>query len=260
MKTQKTFSYEEYREIIKAIKQSNKVENFYTAVNKTEYVIMRHDVEFSVEDAYHLAEVEQKEEFYSTFLFQLTNNTYNLLSDKNINLVNQIHDMGHCIGFHYHMNNQHRKSLTSQDIEQIKQDIISQINLLNLVFNFKVDIFSIHRPTPDILRANIKFNHLINTYQDEYFTFVEDIEKEIPKIRYISDARHRWNYGLYPDNKTIREKDKVQILLHPYSWSKQGYDNLNNFRRLVREKKEEYLNSIEQECSHFTEIKDQLGG
>ena len=33
--------------------------------------------------------------------------------------------------------------------------------------------FSIHRPSADVLREDIKLPGIINAYQDEYFTFAE---------------------------------------------------------------------------------------
>lgn len=245
------FSYEDYREIIRIIQRSGKSENFYTAAGKSQYVIMRHDVEFSVDRAYRLAKVEADEGFCSTFLFQLKNNGYNLFSEKNFELVNKIHDMGHDIGFHYHVSR-------ATELEQIKSEIIEQIKIMNQIFKFKIDIFSIHRPSKELLKADIKLAHLINAYQDEYFTFIEDMEQESPVVKYLSDAKHKWNYGLYPDSQTINGNDKVQVLTHPYSWNEQSYSNLENFTTLIKEKKEEYITTIDSECKHFKEIKDQL--
>lgn len=245
------FSYEDYRKIMKIIQKSGKMENFYTARGKSQYVIMRHDVEFSVDRAYRLAKLEFDEGFLSTFFFQFRNNAYNLLSKKNLDLVNKIHEMGHYIGLHYH-------ACGADSLEQVKAEIIEQMKMMNQIFNFKIDIFSIHRPSKELLKANIKLDQLINAYQDDYFTFVEDMEQQVPKVRYLSDARHRWNYGLYPDEQTINEKNKVQILTHPYSWNEQSYNNLENFAALIQEKKKEYIETIDSECKHFKEIKDQL--
>ena len=77
------FSYDEYRKIIKSIQESGKQATFEEAIEMQEFVIMRHDVEFSVDRAYQLSKVEKEMDFTSTYFFQWTNNSYNLLSRRN---------------------------------------------------------------------------------------------------------------------------------------------------------------------------------
>lgn len=245
------FSYEDYRNIIQLIKMSGKAENFYTAKNKNKFIIMRHDVEFSMERAYQLALVEAKENFHSTYFFQLTNNAYNLLSNHNLTLINEIADLGHCIGLHFHPN-----GLT--DLTLIYTELEKQINILNQMLPITINIFSIHRPSQDILRANLKLPSLINAYQDDYFAFVQDMKTEMPTICYLSDSRHRWNYNLVPSESLFKTYDKIQILTHPYSWTPHGLDNLNNFRSLVTENSMAFMQTINNECTHFKEVKDAL--
>lgn len=43
---------------------------------------MRHNVEFSMERAYKLALLENENNLVSTYFFQLTNNSYNVLVQK----------------------------------------------------------------------------------------------------------------------------------------------------------------------------------
>ena len=70
-------SYQVYREILRAVKATGKSMGYKEAVDKEEFVIMRHDVEFSLDRAYQLSLVETEEEFHSTFFVQFTNNSYN---------------------------------------------------------------------------------------------------------------------------------------------------------------------------------------
>ena len=57
---------------------------------------------------------------------------------------------------------------------------------------------------------------------------------------------------------TLLENDRVQILTHPYSWTKKGYDNLENFRTLIQERNEELMDTIDNECKHFASVRDLL--
>ena len=243
------FSYEDYRKILDIIKGTGLQTNYKEAVNRDKFVIMRHDVEYSVERAYNLSKVEDSMDFTSTFFFQWTNNSYNILSRKNMDMVKDMHERGHIIGLHYALNGM-------TDMELVRKQIVKEIDILSEMFGFKVDTFSVHRPSKDILRENIKLPGILNAYQDDFFTFAENVTEDTPvAVKYMSDANHIWRYG-YPDEKNILGHDKVQILTHPFAWTKTGYDNFDNYKTLVKEKTEEVIHSIDNECKDFVEYRD----
>lgn len=249
------FSYSSYKKIISLIKESGKYTNFHelkrNLQNLHQFILMRHDVEFSVERAYNLATLEAEEDFYSTYFFQLSNNAYNLLSMKNRILVEKIQNMGHGVGLHFHLNGM-------ADLDEIKMQIKKEVDVMSSFLGFRISCFSIHRPTVDVLRANIKIPGLINTYEDSFFGFTDNIVHNPPQIKYISDSKHQWNYGLEPDREAFARYAKIQILTHPYSWTEKGYDNFNNFRTLIAEKQDEFKETIHRECKHFEEVRERL--
>ncbi|MCH5270473.1 MAG: hypothetical protein J1E83_06945 [Lachnospiraceae bacterium] len=243
------FSFEDYREILRIVKSTGLQASYKEALERDRFIIMRHDVEYSVERAYELAKVETSMDFVSTYFFQWTNNSYNILSRKNMDMVKDMHERGHQIGLHYALNGM-------TDMEQIRKQIIKEMQILSEMFGFAVDIFSVHRPSKDVLRENIKLPGIINAYQDDFFTFAENVTEETPVVvKYLSDANHIWRYG-YPDEKNILSHDKVQILTHPFAWTKKGYDNFENYKSLVQEKTTEVIDSIDKECKDFVEYKD----
>ena len=81
------FSYEDYRKIIEIIKSTGLQAGYKEAINRDKFILMRHDVEYSVERAYHLSKVEESMDFTSTYFFQWTNNSYNILSKRNMDMV-----------------------------------------------------------------------------------------------------------------------------------------------------------------------------
>lgn len=243
------FSFEDYRKILSIIKETGLQANYKEAVNREKFIIMRHDVEYSVERAYNLSKVEDSMDFTSTYFFQWTNNSYNILSKKNMQMVKEMHERGHAIGLHFALNGM-------TDMEQIRKQIVREMCMLSEMFGFKVDIFSVHRPSKDVLRENIKLPGILNAYQDDFFTFAENVTGETPiAVKYMSDANHIWRYG-YPNEQNILSHDKVQILTHPFAWTKTGYDNFDNYKTLVQEKTVEMIESIDGECKDFVEYKD----
>ena len=243
------FSFDDYREIIRAIKATGRYATYEEALDKDSFVIMRHDVEYSVERAHALAKVEESMDFRSTFFFQWTNNSYNILSRKNRDILSDMHERGQHIGLHFALNGM-------TDMRVIKERIKQEIDMLSNMLGFEINSFSIHRPSPDVLAENIKISGIINAYQDDFFTFDPKATPESDlDVKYLSDANHVWRYG-YPDEETINKYDKVQILTHPFAWTKKGYDNLENYKTLVNEKYVELIDSIDNECKDFGALRD----
>lgn len=243
------FSYDDYREILSIIQSTGCQCGYKEAVNKERFIIMRHDVEYSVERAYQMAKVEQSMDFVSTFFFQWTNNSYNILSRRNMDMIKDMHERGQHIGLHFALNGM-------TDMQQIRGRIKTEMDILSEMFGFAITEFSIHRPSKDVLRENIKLDGILNAYQDDFFTFAENVKEDTElKVKYMSDANHIWRYG-YPDEANITKPDKVQILVHPFAWSKKGYDNFDNYRSLLQEKYIELVESVDNECKDFGEYKD----
>ena len=243
------FSFDDYREIIRAIKATGRYATYEEALEKDSFVIMRHDVEYSVERAHALAKVEESMDFRSTFFFQWTNNSYNILSRKNRDILSDMHERGQHICLHFALNGM-------TDMRVIKERIKQEIDMLSNMLGFEINSFSIHRPSPDVLAENIKISGIINAYQDDFFTFDPKATPESElDVKYLSDANHVWRYG-YPDEETINKYDKVQILTHPFAWTKKGYDNLENYKTLVNEKYVELIDSIDNECKDFGALRD----
>lgn len=245
-------SYEIYRQIILQIKSYGTQIVLGRNTNEPErFIIMRHDVEFSPERAYKLSLIETSEGFCSNYFFQITNNTYNIFSARNLEYIRRMSDNGHEIGLHFQTNGLKKEC-------DIRKKILDEVEVMEKMLKLEVHTFSIHRPTSDILAMNIKFDNVINAYQNEFFSFARS-EKDLEHVdvKYISDARHQWNYGV-PCKKIFTQYKKIQILTHPYSWTEIGLDNYNNFKSLVREKNLELKESIDNECKHFAAIKNYI--
>ena len=245
------FSYDDYREIIRLIKDSGRYATYEEALGKDEFIIMRHDVEYSVERAYALSKVEESMDFRSTFFFQWTNNSYNILSRKNRDILTDMHERGQIIGLHFALNGM-------TDMKLVRERIKLEMEMLSDMLGFEVNWFSVHRPSKDILAENIKLPNILNAYQDDFFTFDPKATPESKlDVKYMSDANHIWRYG-YPDAENIANHKKIQILTHPFAWIKAGYDNKENYRTLINEKYEELINSIDNECKDFNEYRDEF--
>ena len=138
------FSYDDYKDILRIIKSTGLAASYGEALYRDKFILMRHDVEYSVERAYDLAKVESSMDFTSTFFFQWTNNSYNLLSRKNRDMICDMHERGQNIGLHFALN-----GIT--DMQEVRKQIVKEMHMLSEMLGFEVSQFSIHRPSPTVL-------------------------------------------------------------------------------------------------------------
>jgi len=244
-------SYETYRSIIKDIKATGKSMNYSEAIGKDEFVIMRHDVEFSIDRAYKMSLVESEEKFVSTYFVQITNNSYNAFSKRSIDMLKDMAKRGHTIGLHYHLNGQ-------LDPVLVRDGVRDQLRIMSEMLGMDVNSYSFHRPVKEVYYYNISIPYTINAYSKEFFTFADNVkEDDVLEVKYIADSKHRWNYG-YPDYETLMKNKKIQLLIHPFSWTETGYDNLGNFMALIDEKQEELIDTLDGEFQRFREVKEDI--
>ncbi|MBR0163280.1 MAG: hypothetical protein IJQ12_01265 [Lachnospiraceae bacterium] len=245
------FSFDDYREILRLAKESGRLATYEEALTRDKWVILRHDVEYSVDRAFALSKVEESMDVRSHFFFQWTNNSYNILSRKNRDILTEMHERGQHVGLHFALNGM-------TDMALIRERIKKEADMLSDMLGFQVKAFSIHRPSPDVLRENIKIDGLLNAYQDDFFVFDEKAGPDSKlRVKYFSDANHIWRYG-YPDADAFAAHERIQILTHPFGWTKKGYDNLDNYKTLVNEKYAELIDSIDNECKDFAPFREQF--
>ena len=149
-------------------------------------VLMRHDIDFSVEDALAMAAFEKRLAVTSTYFFMLSSNMYNLISKKNRSLVAEIKDMGHKISLHY-----------DPTAHETNESFLEERDTFESAFEVEVDIVSIHRPGKFLEDNNVDLFGTKQTYQDVYFK----------KFMYLSDSGGR--DILEPISTFLKTKKKV---------------------------------------------------
>lgn len=183
MEVRTMFSYEDYKEIIRIIQSTGNQAGYEEALTADKFVIMRHDVEYSVDRAYALAKVESSMDFTSTFFFQWTNNSYNILSRRNQDLIKDMHERGHVIGLHYALN-----GLT--DMQEVA--IRSKRKWISFL---KCSVFRLHSFLYTVrLRCAARKHQAAGNPEcipGRVFYLCEKVTDQTPlKVKYMSDANH----------------------------------------------------------------------
>jgi len=241
------FSYTEYRNIITLVKNSLPIMDF-SEVNEevNTFCVLRHDIEFSIDRALTMARIEHDDlGVHSTYTVQLRNNTYNALSQKNIEAIQEIESMGHYIGLH--------QNPPMMDDDELVDYILKDIETLEHYYGFEVDRFAFHRcgSNPGILEKYVEVPDKINCYAKDFFHYFKGDTPEDLRVHYLADSNHDWKYG-HPFSIDYWDiPQKMQLLTHPYSWTDEGYDNLDNYTELIRERNEELVHSMNTETKTF---------
>ena len=241
------FSYAEYRNIITLVKQNLPIMDFSEVNDEVDsFCVLRHDIEFSIDRALTMARIEHDDlGVHSTYTVQLRNNSYNALSQKNIEAIQEIDAMGHYIGLHQNppkMSDDHLIDYIMKDIETLEH-----------YYGFEVDRFAFHRcgSNPGILEKYVEVPNKINCYARDFFHYFDGDKPEELRVHYLADSNHQWKYG-YPLHVDFWElPQKMQLLTHPYSWTEGGYGNVINWTKLIKERNRELLLDMQTETRSF---------
>jgi len=236
------FSYNEYRNIIKLIQQFLPIMDFAAITPKTdEFCVIRHDIEFSIDRAAKLAEIEKELGISTTYTVQLRNNTYNALSEKNIELIHYIKSLGHCIALHQNPPYMPEKKL--------KEYVLKDIETSEHYYGFEIDRYAFHRPKQEQLAMYLDIPGKINCYGKLYFHYFKGETPNL-NVTYLADSNHKWKYG-HPITIDFNNVNKLQLNTHPFSWTEAGYENYGNFLSLIKERNQEMLFDMNSENAAF---------
>jgi hypothetical protein len=184
-------------------------------------IILRHDIDLSLKEAFRMAEIEAKESIYATYYVMVDGQYYNILEPENIDYLKKIKSMGHEIGLHFDISNY--------------EDIQHQIKILEAVIEGK--IFSMAQHTP----VNIGF------YKKDIANIIDayTLTKYIPNLEYISDSGMMWRDYTFEEGLTLGKN--LYLLAHPISW-------LNSKNSLISIIKEIKNMAIENRKNSFDEF------
>lgn len=202
------FSSDGYASIINAAKAAG-----YTmgpirerrALQGSRSMLLRHDVDLSLECAVALAENEHALEVSSTYFILLHNDFYNPLSPSGRKHVRRLVELGHEVGLHWD-SSQH-----APDPALLKGTFTREVDLLSEIASQPVVSASQHIPIDSPLLD-------VKPYIDH-----ECYDPEIQEhFTYVSDSAMRWRERTPLD--LIDQGVGIQFLAHPIWWTIEGTD------------------------------------
>ena len=135
---------------------------------------MRHDIDFSLIKALKFAELEHGLGVASTYFVLLSTDFYNPASAKSIDIIHRIAKLGHGIGLHFD-----EKKYKLANGGGVIKHILRESHVLSKIIDMPISTVSMHRPTKQMLEANLQIPGVINSFS---FTFIHN-------FKYLTDSR-----------------------------------------------------------------------
>ena len=231
------FSYNEYKNIINLVGQHLPFVDFANIDKTTDkFCVLRHDIEYSIDRSLDMARFEADElGISSTYCVQLRSNIYNAISNKNIDVMTEIKSLGHKIALHINP--------PFMNLSDVKEYISNDIKTLERHYEFEIDRFSFHIPKKEYLKPYIQIENKINCYDKMFFHYFDEKKPSKVRVLYLADSNHQWKYG-HPFDFDFSKIKKLQLLTHPYSWTRNGFENFKNTSNLIKERTHELAVSM----------------
>ncbi len=212
------FTFKAYKELINLSLENNYNISTYEDIDAYDRnIILRHDIDFCPEKALEIAKIEYGIGVKSTYFVLLSTEFYNVFSKESSRMFSEILDMGHHLGLHFDEQRYQRSS-----IEQIKEHIYNEKEILERALRTQIRVVSMHRPSQFTLDSSIQLDGLINSYSSKYFK----------EMKYISDSRMNWR----EDPKVVvsnNQYNKIHILTHPFWYGSESEDTKEKLTRLI---------------------------
>ena len=225
------FSVNKYKSLLEDLTKEDLIPTTnWTGRLEANTLLIRHDVDFSVEFAHKLASIEFNQNINSTYFLMLTSNMYNLISFEHQRMVKEISNMGHKISVHF-------DPTVYKDLESFKYEK----NLFENLFDEEVDIASIHRPGPFLDNNNISLCGVPQTYNDIY----------VKHMKYISDSGGRDVTPPISEFLNGSRDQGLHLLIHPIWWVGEGFDATSSLN-YWRQKNADFITSeIRSNCKTY---------
>jgi hypothetical protein len=179
------FSMAHYRELIRAAERGGYRFAFFDDEPREGDLLLRHDVDLSLEAAVEMARVEAELGAHATYFLMTSSVFYNLDSAVGRATVATLRDLGHRVGLH--------AVYPKAQLDERFDHVVAW-----------------HNPDPEYMKAPI--DGAVNVMEERYFD----------PAAYRSDSNQHWRSGCPHEALAAAELPWVQLLVHPEIWVYEG--------------------------------------
>jgi hypothetical protein len=176
-----SFDLAHYRELIEAAKTGGYRFAFFDETPRAGDLLLRHDIDLSLDAALAMAELEAELEAPATYLLMSASEFYNLAAPSGEAAIVRLRRLGHRVGFH---------ALYPRARPDPRLD----------------PVLAWHNPDPEYMTAPV--NGFTNAMQSGFFD----------PACYRSDSNQHWRHGCPHQVLARGEFEWLQLLVHPAIW------------------------------------------
>lgn len=192
------FTHQWYRALLTQLRKDAEFSTFTDPLTDGD-VVLRHDIDLSVDKAVQMAHLESDMEIQSTYFVLVSSPLYNPLDREHAAMIREIESLGHEIGLHF---DTHTYWETKPSTRSILKRIREEQSTLSALTESSPTTVSFHRPPDWVL--NRQFPGFQSAYATEY----------VNEINYVADSSQRWR----DEQPEIESNEPMQLVVHPGLW------------------------------------------
>jgi UDP-GlcNAc3NAcA epimerase len=202
------------------------------------FMLMRHDIDFSIEAALAMAEIEAEVSVQATYFFMLRTDHYNILSREGTDRVRRILDLGHHLGLHFDCE-AYGPNFAG---ERLRDACAQECAILESWFGRPVEVISFHRPSEQIHSGDAAVvTPRLHTYMPLFTR----------RIHYLSDSGGHWRFDTPTASRTFEQGAPFHVLIHPIWWQQQAQSAFDTLMGYVDSRKRALEISAASNCKSF---------
>jgi hypothetical protein len=198
------FSLEHYGGLMDAAKAGGYRFAFFDAEPESGDLLLRHDVDLSLDAAVRLAELEAEAGVAATYFLMTQSVFYNLASPEGLRALNRLRELGHGVGLH--------AVWPGAELDERFDPVVAW-----------------HNPNHDYMSEPLE--GVVNVMQPPFFD----------PDHYRSDSNQRWRHGCPHEELARGEFAWLQLLTHPEIWVYPGSTMRETMNAMLEAERERRL-------------------
>ncbi|MHB1218279.1 MAG: polysaccharide deacetylase family protein [Alphaproteobacteria bacterium] len=195
------FSIAGYAALVRAlIARGYMARGFAEAEPTARHLVLRHDIDMSIEAAVPIAEAEAALGVAATYFVLMRSELYNPFAPSGAAALVRIASLGHEIGLHF--------DAALYPEAALEDAAARECAMLETFMERRVRIISFHRPHPSLLGRAGMLAGRRHAYEPRFFR----------DMGYRSDSRGGWRHGHPLAHEAVAEGRALQLLTHPIWW------------------------------------------
>jgi hypothetical protein len=173
-------------------------------------IILRHDVDYTLNGVSELAAIEHSMGVTSTYFFRVHAHEYNLFTPHVYDLIRKLQALGHEIGLHF-------EALTfARALALEPKDVLArEKRVLELILDHPIISASEHRDISQVVHGTPNYHDLYNPL-DAGFRYYALAPEFFGGMKYLSDSNGFWREGDLTEH--LGSHRRFQVLVHPDWW------------------------------------------